>query len=286
MRLFEIGGISFRINRWFFIVIAIFLFMNLWYQVLIVFLSILVHELTHACVARKLKYCVREIEILPFGGVARINGLIAAKQSDVILIAISGPLLSLFIACAFYFYQDVNWYIRFIVEINFMLFFLNLLPALPLDGGRALQALLSLHMHYKKASYFMVKLSYGISAIMIGKVGYDYFYGGKVNLSLVIIAMFLIGAARAELRNISFRTVRIMTQKKETLTRNGMMLTNQYIVLKTTPVKEIIKNLEASRYYIIFVVDDTYQVCAILTELQLWEKLAQYDYKICFGELI
>lgn len=264
-----------------------FFLLHLWYQVGIVFLSILIHEIAHALVALKRNYCVREIELLPFGGVARIEGLAEAGLLDAILIAGAGPLVSLSIVLILYFYQmDESYYFRFIAEVNVMLVTLNLLPALPLDGGRILQAILTKNMEHKKSLHIMVNISYGIAFLMIGKAIYDYMYDYKINISLFIIASFLVSTARAEVRKISFRTVRIMMRKKEALMRRGLMLTRQYIVLKKTPVRELIQRLETERYGIILVLDDTAQVCTILTEFQLWDKLSQQDYKVSFGDII
>lgn len=252
-----------------------------------VFLSIMLHEIAHAVVAIKRKYCVREIELLPFGGVARIEGLAEAGTFDAILIAGAGPLVSLVIVLILYFYQlEDSYYFRFIAEVNVMLVGLNLLPALPLDGGRILQAILTHHMEYKKSLHSMVRMSYMIAFFMIGNVMYDYFYDNKINISLGIIAVFLLSAARAELRKISFRAIRIMMRKKEDLIQRGMMLTRQYIVFKNTPVKDFIKHLDAQRYYIILVLDDTSQICAVLTEFQLWDKLSERDYQVSFGDII
>jgi stage IV sporulation protein FB len=274
-------------NKWFFLVIAVFFLLHLWYQVGIVFLSILIHEIAHVLVALKRNYCVREIELLPFGGVARIEGLAEAGLLDAILIAGAGPLVSLSIVLILYFYQmEESYYFRFIAEVNVMLVTLNLLPALPLDGGRILQAILTKNMEYKKSLHSMVNISYVIAFLMIGKAIYDYMYDYKINISLFIIATFLVSAARAEVRKISFRTVRIMMRKKEALMRRGMMMTRQYIVLKKTPVRELIQRLETERYGIILVLDDTAQVCTILTEFQLWDKLSQQDYKVSFGDII
>lgn len=252
-----------------------------------VFLSIMLHEIAHVVVAIKRRYCVRQIELLPFGGVARIEGLAEAGTLDIILIASAGPLISLVVVLILYFYQlGDSYYFRFIAEVNVMLVGLNLLPALPLDGGRILQAILTHYMAYKKTLHIMVKISYMIAFFMIGNVAYDYFYHNKINISLSIIALFLLSAARAEIRKMSFRVIRIMMRKKEDLIRCGMMITKQYVVFKNTPVKDFIKHLDAQRYYIILVLDDTSQICAVLTEFQLWDKLSERDYQISFGDII
>jgi len=287
LRLCTVGGVAFCMNKWFFLVVAVFLLLHLWYQVCIVFLSILIHEIAHALVALKRNYCVREIEVLPFGGVARMEGLAEAGTLDTILIASAGPLVSLSIALILYFYQmDENYYFRFIAEVNAMLVTINLLPALPLDGGRILQAILTHNMEYKRSLHSMVNISYMIAFLMIGKAIYDYLYDHKINLSLLIIASFLVSTAKAEVRKLSFRTVRIMMKKKELLMRRGMMLTRQYIVLKKTPVRALIERLETKRYGIILVLDDTSQVCMVLTEFQLWDKLSEQDYAVSFGDII
>lgn len=119
--------------------------------ILILFLSIFLHELAHAVVARREGIEVLEILLHPFGGLARLR-----REPDTpgkeFRIAIAGPVASFFIALAFlglWFLtsgpagKSILAPLLFILFLlNFLLAVFNLFPGYPLDGGRVLRAFL------------------------------------------------------------------------------------------------------------------------------------------------
>ena len=112
------------------------------------FASVLWHELAHVAAALALGYRVREIELLPFGGVARIDNIGEAGAINEIVVAAAGPLASLVMAAVLHFtavqVPALAFGLEFYFEVNIMLALFNLLPGLPLDGGRILRALIAL----------------------------------------------------------------------------------------------------------------------------------------------
>jgi Zn-dependent protease len=97
--------------------------------------SIALHELGHSLVARAKGGYIHEIVLYPFGGAARIAN-IPTRPIDEILVALAGPAVSFILAVLF---QQVEWLV-FLSWLNYMLFFFNLLPVFPMDGGRVLRA--------------------------------------------------------------------------------------------------------------------------------------------------
>lgn len=119
---------------------------------LLLFASVLLHELSHSLVAKARKIKVESITLFFFGGVAGISQEDMEPKSE-FLMAIAGPLFSLFFAGVFYsiflLTTDGLWHpiVYYVAFINLILAIFNLVPAFPLDGGRAFRALL--HAHYK-----------------------------------------------------------------------------------------------------------------------------------------
>lgn len=118
---------------------------------LILLASLLVHELTHAILARRAGVTVLDVTLWLFGGVTRMGGE-AKTPKEAFRIAVSGPLASLLLAAVFgaaaYGLRaaavapiavGVAWWLA---SINLMLGLFNLLPGAPLDGGRVLRAYL------------------------------------------------------------------------------------------------------------------------------------------------
>jgi Zn-dependent protease len=115
---------------------------------LLLFASVLAHEMAHALVARARSVDVDEIMLFIFGGVAKLRGEPRDAKSE-LLIAGAGPLLSIALGLGLLALIDVAawpqvvdaglWWLGI---INVALALFNLVPGFPLDGGRILRALL------------------------------------------------------------------------------------------------------------------------------------------------
>jgi Zn-dependent protease/CBS domain-containing protein len=115
------------------------------------FLCIVLHELGHALVARKLGIPMRGITLFLFGGVAEMTGEPPSAAREFAM-AIAGPLVSAVLAAVFFVLVLVGmaggWAPELVVmldllcSINFFVLIFNLVPAFPLDGGRVLRSIL------------------------------------------------------------------------------------------------------------------------------------------------
>ncbi len=106
-----------------------------------IFGSIALHELGHSVVARAKGGYIHEIVLYPFGGAAKISN-IPKRPVDEIMVALAGPAVSLLLAL---FFRQINSELSYVLSyINAMLFFFNILPVFPMDGGRVLRAALTL----------------------------------------------------------------------------------------------------------------------------------------------
>ncbi len=114
----------------------------------LLFASVLMHELSHSLVARTRGFVVEGITLFIFGGVSRLAGE-AKRPWDEFAIAVVGPLTSLVLAVAF---GAAFWPLRavdrpltavlgYLALVNGVLAAFNLLPGLPLDGGRVLRSM-------------------------------------------------------------------------------------------------------------------------------------------------
>lgn len=114
------------------------------------FLSIFLHELAHAVIARLEKLDVVEIVLHPFGGLTRFVHEPQTPRAE-FRIAIAGPAASFILAVAFALLMtaanaaelDILRDLLFLLALaNFLLAVFNMLPGYPLDGGRVLRAYL------------------------------------------------------------------------------------------------------------------------------------------------
>src|SRR5918999_3441085 len=115
---------------------------------LLFFASILLHELGHAIQARREGMEIEGITLWLFGGVAQFRGMFPSAGAE-FRIAIAGPVVSLLLGLFFVAIavvtktaEAVDGVAAWLGYINLLLLVFNLLPALPLDGGRVLRAAL------------------------------------------------------------------------------------------------------------------------------------------------
>jgi Zn-dependent protease len=164
--------------------------------VLLAFASVVLHELGHALVARHLGVRVAGIELHFFGGAARIVD-VPRRAGDEIAIAAAGPAVSFALGglalllagiggAAGGFFHLLGW-------INLVIGAFNLIPALPMDGGRILRALLARRTSYLRATELAVKVARVVA------IGFAVFGLLTVHLYLVVLAVVLWVMSTAEL---------------------------------------------------------------------------------------
>jgi Zn-dependent protease len=198
IRLGRFFGIPVRINYSFLFLLLIFLFWQGLTGVLLMlvtFASVLVHELGHALVARRLRVPIIGIDLHFFGGAAKMARMPSSPKEE-ILIAAAGPVVSFAIALFGLLLHLVSGLSAFayLGAINLILGGFNLLPALPMDGGRIFRAILSRRLGRLRATEISVKVAKGI-AIGLGVLGLI-----KLNFFLVGLAVLLWLMATGELR--------------------------------------------------------------------------------------
>jgi Zn-dependent protease/CBS domain-containing protein len=113
----------------------------------LLFVSVLIHELAHSLVARARGLDARAITLFLFGGVSTLGGE-AKKPSTEFLVAVVGPLSSFGIAFVVFAIAQVldtgplgSTVMGYLVFINVALGFFNLIPGFPLDGGRVFRSI-------------------------------------------------------------------------------------------------------------------------------------------------
>lgn len=179
---------------------------------LLVFMCILLHELSHSIVAQKTGMKIKEITLFIFGGVAQMTKDPEEPDQE-FAIAVAGPFMSFVLAGAFlgmFFSIRYFWGVNLLTEmffylviINGMMIFFNMLPGLPLDGGRVLKAIIW------KITGNLLK-SAKITSVMGKLFGYFFVFMGiyltfKGNLGGIwpfAIGLFLVQSAKISYEGI------------------------------------------------------------------------------------
>jgi Zn-dependent protease/predicted transcriptional regulator len=176
---------------------------------IMLFVSVLIHELSHSLTARAKGYKVREIVLFIFGGVSNIEEE-PKKPGDEFLISVVGPASSFVLAGVFYGLallvhpgssrvstgaEAIFGYLAF---INVLLGLFNMIPGFPLDGGRVLRAIIwGITRDFRRATRYAAVagqiVAYGFIAFGLFDTLYNGNFGG---LWTAFIGWFLLNAAR------------------------------------------------------------------------------------------
>ena len=249
IKLFEIFGISINIHITFLLLPILFFFtsgVNGVLLVLIIFTCVTFHELMHSLVAKKFGIEVRDITLLPIGGVASMSKIPDSPKQE-FLISVAGPLSNIFLAAMlgllFYYTQwiprkvlfhplsgeSLAYTLAWLPWANIYLAAFNMLPAFPMDGGRVLRAILALKMDYMKATRIAVGIGHAF-AVFFG------FWGLITgNIVLILIALFIYIAASSEETQVSVTETLKSYRVKDVL--NSQFLTLE----KSTPVSKVLE---------------------------------------------
>lgn len=176
--------------------------------------SLLLHELGHAVVARREGMELDGIVLWLFGGVARFKGLFPSAGAE-LRIALAGPAVTVAIATVLLglaalvsLPSGVEGVVAWLGAINVLLLVFNMLPALPLDGGRVLRALLWRSSgDFTRATRVAGGLGRGFGyALIAGGVLLLALTGAPGGLWFALIGLFLTAAAGAEARLATVRS--------------------------------------------------------------------------------
>jgi len=193
-------------------------------SILLLFACVTLHELGHSLVARRLGVRVRDITLLPIGGVARLENL-PERPSHESLIAVAGPAvnfaLALGLGLALLLWKgaglpfDIGYLSRllmgsrslvslgvYLLSANLILGLFNLIPAFPMDGGRLLRALLATWTSYPRATRIAARLGQ-VMAIGLALLAFSPFG----NISLALVALFVFTGASYEDQMVQSRAM-------------------------------------------------------------------------------
>jgi Zn-dependent protease/CBS domain-containing protein len=180
---------------------------------LLFFVSLLLHELGHAVVARREGMEIDGITLWLFGGVARFRGSFPSAGAE-FRIAVAGPLVSLALGALFVLVawasglpESVDGVSAWLGYINLTLLVFNLLPALPLDGGRVLRsALWSARGSFAWATRVAAGIGRAFAYLFIGAGLFMFIFQGAFSGAwLAFLGWFLLQAASAEDRYVAAR---------------------------------------------------------------------------------
>lgn len=202
------------------------------------FLSIVLHELSHSVVARRYGIPISGITLFIFGGVAQMEREPPTARAE-FMMAIAGPLASLGLSLLFYICAalavaagaaaPISGVLAYLALINLIVAVFNMVPAFPLDGGRVYRAWLWGRMGDMVAATRRAALAGQIFGLMLIGLGVASLISGHIigGLWWGLIGLFLHSASRNAITQLESQKLlesetveRVMTHSPLTVPAN------------------------------------------------------------------
>lgn len=181
------------------------------FSALLLFVSVLLHELGHSWVALRTGIPIRSITLFLFGGVAQMSREPPDAETE-FKMAIAGPLTSFLLAIVFFAFAQVlspvlGALFGLIAWLNLFLALFNLVPGFPLDGGRVLRAFLWKRRGDLVWATRISSRAGKVVALTLMILGFLRIVTGDLGgIWFILIGLFLLQAAEAGYRQVLFRT--------------------------------------------------------------------------------
>ncbi len=228
-------------------------------ELLTLFIIVLVHELGHVFAALGFGWTIREVKLLPFGGVAETEeaGYLPAREE--MAVAIAGPLQNVWMGLSAWLLGQwgllsPEW-ASHLIQANLMIGLFNLLPILPLDGGRLVLAWMSCYFPYHRTLVWGARLSLLASAAMMvySLIPPEEHTGIRINA--LAIGLFLLASNWSYYRNIPYVFVRFLMHRGNTAHKSRAVdeRTSPIIVMAHHTLQTTLRQFIKGRYHLIMV---------------------------------
>ena len=251
-------------------------------------LALALHEAAHAVAAASFEQRIDSIELQPFGCVARMRAERLTPHAE-LFIAIAGPAASLVIAgavsAAAGMLPKTAFRLDAFLRFNLTLALVNLLPALPLDGGRAVRALLIPRIGETRAQRITAWSGVCLAALMLAAVAALAAFE-IANLSLLLMGVFLMIASILELKRMPGSRVEEVLKRGSALDAGGAIPVSQFAVRPGMRAKEALRLMQYNRFHVLRVVDAHNRTLGELDEAQIVCGTARGGTAVTLGEIL
>lgn len=242
-------------------------------EMMTLFLIVVVHELGHVMAARSFGWTIREVKLLPFGGVAEAEEASGASAKEDALVAIAGPLQNGWMAlaawaCGWLGWWDGEW-ASYVVQANLMIGLFNLLPIYPLDGGKLLQALFSLFVNYYGMLVWSSRISLLLSVLMTAAAFAPLWLNDDgVQLNLLVVGVFLTATNWNYARSVPFLFYRFLVHRERLADRESDRgrAVAPLIVHAKQSIWSVARLFNREKYHLVYVIDHAGKQLRVLPE--------------------
>ena len=248
-------------------------------------LALLLHETGHLLTARGLGYRVRSLELWPFGAALSVD--LSTGSRGALPVALAGPLCSMAAAAMSLLLLRLLPQTEGVMEpffcMNLSLAAVNLLPAEPLDGGRALASLLSRPLGARRARRLTAWTGLVLGGALFSLGVYGAILGVGSETALLFAAFLLLSGVRTI--QGEDRALEGLLDRQASLRAGRPVEVREAALMADRTAGEALRALRRGRYTLIRVVDRNDRLLGTLDEGALLRGLMDRGEKITLGEL-
>ena len=217
--------------------------------------ALLLHELGHLAAAKLLAIPVTALEITPFGGVLNPDRYEGVSGVTGFLYAAAGPVMSL--AGCLFSALLLRWGVPFafvqrFARASLLLLLINLLPALPLDGGEMLRSILTIWFSHQAVTKALAYAGYS-AGLLLSALSLIAAFRGEIILAPLLAGLYLIYAVSIQQRQSTARYVTALIARRQRLERHEILPLEALSAAADTPARLILPRLSLGKYHLIFV---------------------------------
>jgi Zn-dependent protease/predicted transcriptional regulator len=232
----------------------------------VLFGSVLLHELSHSLTALRYGINVERIILLPIGGLSQMEDNPEQPKQE-LAVTVMGPVTNFVIAAPFValtlagvvpeLVPGLGLFLLWVGAINVLLGVFNLfLPAFPMDGGRVLRSLLAMRVGRLRATVYAATTG-RVLAVMMGLFG--LFVLGLGGILLIVIAVFIFMGATME------RNMARYEQMLGTARVKDLMTDKPIVAHPDDTMEDLLHRVQDTKHFAFPVVDQDHHLQGCIT---------------------
>lgn len=258
-------------------------------DVALIALTLAAHELAHLFVAKGVGLATASVDLYPFGGVAHIAGLGEADAYSETVVALAGPLSNALLAAVAAVLLRTplvaTGAAQQLLDANVVMALFNLIPALPLDGGRVVRAYHARQVGYSAASRLMANLGRGLGALFVLAFA-GLAIQGFVYPALPAVGVLVFIAAQGERAAAQYVLLRRALRKRDELKTTGLLPLEQLLAVDSTPARRVLTGFRPGRYHLITVTDSLLRSLGTVDEARFLDGLIALGADATAGDVL
>lgn len=254
-----------KISPVLYVMIAAFCAFGYYEEVVSYLAAVVLHELSHAALSKKLGYVLTEFRLMPYGA-ALIGEYESAPARDEIAIATAGPACNFFLllvtVAAWWLCPALYDYTAVFAAANLCLIVVNLLPVFPLDGGRILLAMLAKSQPKTIALKRIKIISYVVGGVFAALFMFSFTFG--INFSFATMSAFIVSSAAVPAGKGGYESAYRAAYRTEKIERG--LHVRRVLISSGTEAKRLRRLLSPDRFTVFSVVSPALEPLGEITE--------------------